>query len=256
MTLATDMAAYKATQKRVTAGPSKILGGASGLLADTIPAACNHITLIPQRSGVYLNVGAAADNGDYLIPTEGVSFTGDAAYFTNIYLYSADNKQVDVFFSSISMSSGEAASLARNDVSSVMYNGGGGTPADNSLQVDTTAATVVASGAAVIAVGKANLIRVWLSNPTASEGCTFKVSQFSNSTPAVANQTGQFERSVGTADHAATIDRAAFGLTTATAHYSKDMIEFSVAPGSYLMLGLSADDAGGTWYARYELRYE
>jgi len=140
--------------------------------------------------------------------------------------------------------------LNPESITSSLYDGGGTSKA---LQAKTTGALLVASGAEVIDVGYNNVIDVWLCNSTASQSCTLRVAEFSAETPTVATQIRDIEVSVTTTDQTATVDRAAFGLTTGTEYAPKAIQSVSVTPGSYVMIALSAS-SGGTWYARYQLR--
>lgn len=130
---------------------------------------------------------------------------------------------------------------------SFLYDGGG---TSNALQTDATGATVVASGADVIHVGAAKVLEVNLYSETADDTGTLLVSEFAG-VPAVALCTRVKEVPVD-ADLASTVDRAMFGLTTATEASPKRAHFIPVRPGSRVMLNM-ASVGTGPYYARYTL---
>jgi len=122
-----------------------------------------------------------------------------------------------------------------------LYDGGGTT---NALQTDATGANVVASGADVIKVGGATCIEIFMMSETASDTGNLLVSEFRDEkTPTVANCSKVTEIDVGT-DLGATVDRAIWGLTTATERKPKPVKYVQVTPGSLIMLNMQSVGTG------------
>ncbi len=132
----------------------------------------------------------------------------------------------------------------------------GTSSSDNKLQVDTTTAAVVASGAEVINCAGANYLRVWLGNTTAAQGGTLLASLFSQgdgtTAPTIAQQTMSREFTFTGTDNTATADSAPFTGTTGSTIYTKDPLLIYIGLANRLMLNMAASD-GGSWYCRYEL---
>lgn len=144
--------------------------------------------------------------------------------------------------------------MPRHDVRvSTLYDGGG---AGNALQTLATGATIVAGGEAVIPIAEGAIaLDIWLMNSTVSSTCRLQVSEFSAATPTVATMIRKCEYAIGATDETGTADRAAWGLATGVEYAPKAPMRVKVSPGSYVMLSV-ASSSGGTWYCRYQLRFE
>jgi len=136
--------------------------------------------------------------------------------------------------------------IAGDAVGQAVYDGGG---ASSALQVDATAADLVAGGAEVLHRAGSDVLDVWLMNTTAGQGGTLVVAEFSAATPTVATMIRSTEVTIPAAEQTGTVDQAAFGLTTGTEKNAKDPLRVAVTPGSYILIALAAAD-GGTFYAR------
>lgn len=142
------------------------------------------------------------------------------------------------------------------DVASVLYDGAGSDGVNNDDLVEyATAALLIAglSGMTVIDADGKNALDIYLANSVAAQNGTILVSEYSAGTPTVATQIRSTEISVPVIDNASTVDRNMFGLATGTEYPAKAPIRVSVTPGSFILLSLAADLAGGIWYARYQL---
>jgi len=144
-----------------------------------------------------------------------------------------------------------AVQKATTQTTSTIYDGGG---AGNDLVKYTTNATLIAAvgGMTVINTSGYNTLVVYLANSVTAQTGKLLVTEYSAATPTVATLTKQIPATIPTED-TATVDRVIFGLATGVEIYSHSSIAIAVRPGSYILLSLDADLAGGLWYARYEL---
>lgn len=138
-------------------------------------------------------------------------------------------------------------------MSSLLYNGGG---TANAMQVKTTGATAIASGANLIDNPDCDRLDVQLFNATAAQAATVRVIEYSgvadNATvPTLAQMVRQTEAAAGT-EQTGTVDQIIVGLTTGTEISAKPPMAFTVMAGHKLQIVLSAL-AGGTGYVRYAL---
>ena len=162
---------------------------------------------------------------------------------TAVGAYSTDPEAIIV-----GVRSGKAAA----DAASVIYDGGG---TGNDLVEYATGALLIAAlaGMDVIDCDGKNAIDIQLGNSVAAQSCTLLVSEYSAAAPTVATQIRATEIEVGVADCASTVDRVIFGLATGTEIPVKVPIRLAVTPGSFVLISLADDLAGGLWYARYQL---
>lgn len=136
-----------------------------------------------------------------------------------------------------------------DDPESILYDGGGALKA---LQLEADSAEVVDGGAAVIAVGGHDVIDITMVNAAATESCTLLISQFSEATPTVANERRPCPLAILAVDSGGEVDLQMVGLDPAVG-YAKGPVRATVTRGSYLMISLIAESAGGAKYLRYEL---
>ena len=133
---------------------------------------------------------------------------------------------------------------------STIYNGGG---TSNALQLLTTQATIVTGNGAVVSNGANNVLEAEVIGAVASQSCTLCLSEYSAATPTIATLIRQVEVAIPTSDMTATVDLSMLPpLTTATG-YAKQAVRFTLTPGAYSMLTLSARSDTSARYARYQL---
>lgn len=117
MTIATDFAAYGASQKRISVtSTSATLGGTSGFLAEAIPDNVTHIALLPEDSGIRLNFGAAASATTFLIPAGGIVLNAETTAFDAIYLYAASTTACCVLLGGPSLRVFVGSSFSTGDI--------------------------------------------------------------------------------------------------------------------------------------------
>jgi len=133
----------------------------------------------------------------------------------------------------------------------------GTSTSDAKLQEKATGALLVASGAEVIPMsGDWNALELLPVCTTAAQGANLYVAEFERTQTAPAVPTVSQQRlarviPVSAADNPVTVDRAVWGLTTATEHTVKKPIIVPVTKGNRVMISLAAMEGSTVWYLRY-----
>ncbi len=144
-----------------------------------------------------------------------------------------------------------AVEKATVDTTSVLYDGQG---TANALQpaVDWTEYDALSPEPDAIDASGKNAIDIWLVNSSSGQGGTLVVMEASASPATASTVTRITEVAIPATDQVFDVDRASWGLTTATEYAAKQPIRVAVRPNANIFLFTSASD-GGTWYARYAL---
>ena len=137
-------------------------------------------------------------------------------------------------------------SIALNQ--SLLYDGGG---TSNALQTFTTSATLVAATLDTVRIsGPIAALRIDLLASAAGKGCVLAITEFRDDSPAVSEILSVREVAIPATDQTMTVDRASWGLTTATEIYAKAAVVVPVTPGRYVTISCASTDGSVSWYAR------
>ena len=88
MTIATDYAAYGAsTQRKEVVNAATKIGGASGILAEVIPDAATHLSIIPEETEIHIGIGEDASTASPVLPAGGITLNAEVTALDEVSLY-------------------------------------------------------------------------------------------------------------------------------------------------------------------------